>query len=450
MRRPAHTRGARAYAEGDDGSVAAIADHPGRWRLCAGARTAGRSGHDIAAARCRLAAPEQAPAYPLTSSSNRARACSASEYALRTWATTRRGSRRSGKACRARARSLRARPTHAGTALQHAGWPPRRHGAFQVREPAAHGDVQVSRRLSRPHPPGRGGAAARRHHLFSGNHAQALAAAGRLLGIAVTVVMPNRCTGRQACRYCRLRRRNRQLRSCARAARADRAQARGRAWRDADSALRSSRRDRRTGHGGRGVVRRRAGSRPAAGTNGRRGTCSAAAPSPRAIWRRSVASSAWSPRLPTMRHALFGPACCNGSSGRRRSPMVCARRRWASTPFHSFAAACTTCERYRRRHRRRGAFLFYRMKLVVEPSGAASWRDCFRTQWSPRAASAYIVSGGNVDAATMTALLQESQPPAEPAAERLSAAARCSPQSIARRAAWPRNVVACYHDPRKQ
>jgi len=50
-------------------------------------------------------------------------------------------------------------------------------------------------------------------------------------------------------------------------------------------------------------------------------------------------------------------------------------------------------------------FLFYRMKLVVEPSGALGLAALLSRRVVPRGRVGIILSGGNIDAATMTSIL---------------------------------------------
>jgi threonine dehydratase len=50
-------------------------------------------------------------------------------------------------------------------------------------------------------------------------------------------------------------------------------------------------------------------------------------------------------------------------------------------------------------------FLFYRMKLVVEPSGALGLAALLSQNVIPKGRSGIIISGGNIDAATMTMIL---------------------------------------------
>jgi len=51
-------------------------------------------------------------------------------------------------------------------------------------------------------------------------------------------------------------------------------------------------------------------------------------------------------------------------------------------------------------------FLFYRMKLVVEPSGALGMAALLSRVVQPKGpAAGVIISGGNIDAATMTMIL---------------------------------------------
>jgi threonine dehydratase len=50
-------------------------------------------------------------------------------------------------------------------------------------------------------------------------------------------------------------------------------------------------------------------------------------------------------------------------------------------------------------------FLFYRMKLVVEPSGALGLAALLSRVVTPKGRAGIIVSGGNIDAATMTMIL---------------------------------------------
>jgi len=50
-------------------------------------------------------------------------------------------------------------------------------------------------------------------------------------------------------------------------------------------------------------------------------------------------------------------------------------------------------------------FLFYRMKLVVEPSGALGLAAILSRKVIPKSRAGIIISGGNIDAATMTMIL---------------------------------------------
>jgi threonine dehydratase len=50
-------------------------------------------------------------------------------------------------------------------------------------------------------------------------------------------------------------------------------------------------------------------------------------------------------------------------------------------------------------------FLFYRMKLVVEPSGALGVAALLSGAVEPRGRIGVVISGGNIDGATMTAIL---------------------------------------------
>jgi threonine dehydratase len=50
-------------------------------------------------------------------------------------------------------------------------------------------------------------------------------------------------------------------------------------------------------------------------------------------------------------------------------------------------------------------FLFYRMKLVVEPSGALGLAAILSRNVIPKSRAGIIISGGNIDAATMTMIL---------------------------------------------
>ncbi|MCB0189334.1 MAG: pyridoxal-phosphate dependent enzyme, partial [Caldilineaceae bacterium] len=52
-------------------------------------------------------------------------------------------------------------------------------------------------------------------------------------------------------------------------------------------------------------------------------------------------------------------------------------------------------------------FLFYRMKLVVEPSGALGLAALLSGVVVPQGRVGIILSGGNIDAATMTMILNE-------------------------------------------
>lgn len=59
-------------------------------------------------------------------------------------------------------------------------------------------------------------------------------------------------------------------------------------------------------------------------------------------------------------------------------------------------------------------FLFYRMKLVIEPSGALGVAALLSRVVEPSGRVGVVVSGGNIDAATMTSILEDSaQPPKE-------------------------------------
>jgi threonine dehydratase len=62
-------------------------------------------------------------------------------------------------------------------------------------------------------------------------------------------------------------------------------------------------------------------------------------------------------------------------------------------------------------------FLFHRMKLVVEPSGALGAAALLSGVVRPRGRTGVILSGGNIDAATMIRILrsgdaEEPHPPA--------------------------------------
>jgi len=50
-------------------------------------------------------------------------------------------------------------------------------------------------------------------------------------------------------------------------------------------------------------------------------------------------------------------------------------------------------------------FLFYRMKLVVEPSGALGLAALLSRNVIPKGRTGIIISGGNIDSATMTMIL---------------------------------------------
>ena len=52
-------------------------------------------------------------------------------------------------------------------------------------------------------------------------------------------------------------------------------------------------------------------------------------------------------------------------------------------------------------------FLFYRMKLVVEPSGALGLAALLSGEMTPSGRIGVILSGGNVDAGTMIRILQD-------------------------------------------
>ena len=51
-------------------------------------------------------------------------------------------------------------------------------------------------------------------------------------------------------------------------------------------------------------------------------------------------------------------------------------------------------------------FLFYRMKLVVEPSGALGMAALLSSAIQPKGRVGMIISGGNIDAATMKTILR--------------------------------------------
>jgi threonine dehydratase len=55
-------------------------------------------------------------------------------------------------------------------------------------------------------------------------------------------------------------------------------------------------------------------------------------------------------------------------------------------------------------------FLFYRMKLVVEPSGALGVAALISNRQTVRGKIGVIVSGGNIDGPTMTRILSAAQP----------------------------------------
>ncbi|SOT43654.1 hypothetical protein F01_460022 [Burkholderia cenocepacia] len=129
-----------------------------------------------------------------------------------------------------------------------------------MREPAAHGCLQVPRRVQCTVALQRGTAPARRRRVLVGQPC----AGNRAVGAHPRHSGDDRDaagrTGREDGRDARLRRQRRDLRPLHRGSRADRARARGEARAHAGSALRSPGRDRRPGHRGQGTVRR---SRPA-------------------------------------------------------------------------------------------------------------------------------------------------------------------------------------------
>jgi threonine dehydratase len=51
-------------------------------------------------------------------------------------------------------------------------------------------------------------------------------------------------------------------------------------------------------------------------------------------------------------------------------------------------------------------FLFYRMKLVVEPSGALGVAALLSRAIQPKGRVGIIISGGNIDASTMKTILE--------------------------------------------
>jgi len=55
-------------------------------------------------------------------------------------------------------------------------------------------------------------------------------------------------------------------------------------------------------------------------------------------------------------------------------------------------------------------FLFYRMKLVVEPSGALGLAALLDRVVVPKGRVGVILSGGNIDSATMTSILNKERP----------------------------------------
>jgi threonine dehydratase len=58
-------------------------------------------------------------------------------------------------------------------------------------------------------------------------------------------------------------------------------------------------------------------------------------------------------------------------------------------------------------------FLFFRMKLVVEPSGALGVAALLSTKILPQGRVGVILSGGNMDASTLLAILDDTFPKAE-------------------------------------
>ena len=120
---------------------------------------------------------------------------------------------------------------------------------LKCEQPAADGRVQGPRRLQRDPRLRRGARAARRHHLLSGNHGQAVAFAAQRFGVRAVIVMPETAPAVKVDGVQALRRRGRLRRRHAPAHRLR--QGRGdRAERGAghDPALRPSRRHRRPGH----------------------------------------------------------------------------------------------------------------------------------------------------------------------------------------------------------
>ena len=97
----------------------------------------------------------------------------------------------------------------------------------QVREPAARRRVQVPRRLQHDRVAARRRSARAASLAYSsGNHAQAVALAARLLGVPATIVMPADAPAAEDRRDARLRRRGRALRPLHGGPRGDRRAAR--------------------------------------------------------------------------------------------------------------------------------------------------------------------------------------------------------------------------------
>ena len=162
----------------------------------------------------------------------------------------------------------------------------------------------------------------------SGNHAQAIALAGTLLGIRTTIVMPDdapavklaatRGYGGEVIIYDK----NATTREALGAAHRRRARA------HRDSALRPPARRRRAGHGGEGADRGGRAARLAVRAVAAAAACSRAARSPPRSSRPGARSSASSPRRATTRRGRSGPRRCRPSTTPTRSPTARARRRW--------------------------------------------------------------------------------------------------------------------------
>ena len=234
----------------------------------------------------------------------------------------------------------------------------------------------------------------------SGNHAQAVALAGQLLGIPAAIVMP---ADAPAVKVAATKGYGAEVILYDRAAGQDRE-----AFAAGIAAERGATlippfdhraRDRGAGHGGEGTAGGNRAARLAVRVLRRRRGCCRAAPSLRATSRRASRSWAWSPpagddatrsfRTKTLQRVENPQTIADGartqSLGRLTFPLVLAN-------VHDFLTV--TDEELVEAMR----FLWERMKLVVEPTGALATAGVLSGRLDTRGARVgVILSGGNVD-----------------------------------------------------